>query len=67
MKPMGLVRSPYGVHSKTGLVSLPLSVKELKNFQPKDASIEKTLERFEKRGNEFVLKESEPKKLLELF
>jgi len=67
MKPMGLVRSPYGVHSKTGLVSLPLSVKELKNFQPEDASTEKTLERFKKRGNEFVLKESEPNKLLELF
>jgi DNA primase len=67
MKPMGLVRSPYGVHSKTGLTSLPLSIKELKNFQPKDASIEKTLERFKRKGNEFVLKEAEPKKLLELF
>jgi DNA primase len=67
MKPMGLVRSPYGVHSKTGLISLPLSVKELKKFRPEDATIEKTLERFEKRGNEFILKESNPRKLLELF
>lgn len=67
MKPMGLVRSPYGVHSKTGLISLPIKFKEIKRFEPEDASIEKTLERYEKNGNEFVLKESSPDKLLELF
>ncbi|MEM5854981.1 MAG: hypothetical protein QW472_01515 [Candidatus Aenigmatarchaeota archaeon] len=67
MKPMGLVRAPYGIHSKTGLVSMPLSLKELKNFEPSDARIEKVLEKFGKRGNEFLLKESDPKKILELF
>ncbi|MEM7821590.1 MAG: hypothetical protein QXX38_02130 [Candidatus Aenigmatarchaeota archaeon] len=66
MKPMGLVRAPYSLHSKTGLVSLPLSLKEVDEFEIKNASIENTLERFEKRGNEFVLKESDPSKLIKL-
>jgi len=66
MKPMGLVRAPYGVHSKTGLVSLPLSAKKLKKFEPQDASVEKTLERYRKKGNEFVLKKSSPDKLIEI-
>ncbi|MGC8812246.1 MAG: hypothetical protein ACP5O8_01510 [Candidatus Aenigmatarchaeota archaeon] len=67
MKPLGLVRAPYSVHSKTGLVSLPLSLKEIKGFEPTDASTEKVLERYEKEGNEFVLKEADPSKLLSLF
>jgi bifunctional non-homologous end joining protein LigD len=66
MKPMGLVRSPYSVHSKTGLVSLPLQLKELKNFEPQEATTEKTMERYRKKGNEFLLKPSDPKKLIEL-
>jgi DNA primase len=67
MKPLGLVRSPYSVHSKTGLISFPLEPKELKKFEPSDANMEKVLERFKKRGNEFILKESDPKKLLDFF
>ncbi|MEM7825432.1 MAG: hypothetical protein QW412_01055, partial [Candidatus Aenigmatarchaeota archaeon] len=66
MKPLGLVRAPYSVHSKTGLVSLPLSFREIKDFEPLDASTEKTLERYEKRRNEFILKESDPSRLLDL-
>ncbi|MEM5829781.1 MAG: hypothetical protein QW040_01355 [Candidatus Aenigmatarchaeota archaeon] len=66
MKPLGLVRSPYGMHSKTGLISLPLSLKELKGFEPEDAVVEKVLERFKKRGNEFSLEEANPSKILEL-
>jgi len=64
MKPMGLVRSPYSVHSKTGLVSLPLMIKELKTFQPEHATTEKVIERYEKKGNEFLLKESNPDMLI---
>lgn len=67
MKPMGLVRSPYAVHSKTGLVSLPLSKKDLKKFKIEDASTEKTIERYKKKGNEFLLKKSSPSKLIEIF
>jgi DNA primase len=66
MKPMGLVRAPLSVHSKTGLVSLPISVKELKKFEPNDATTEKTLERYKKKGNEFILKQADAKKLLDL-
>jgi bifunctional non-homologous end joining protein LigD len=65
MKPMGLVRAPYSVHSKTGLVSLPLSVKELRKFEPEDATTEKTIERYRKKGNEFILKESSPSKIIQ--
>ena len=67
MKPMGLVRAPYSVHSKTGLVSLPLSLKELEDFDAKNATTEETIKRYKKRGNEFVLKESDPSRLLTLF
>jgi DNA primase len=66
MKPMGLVRAPYAVHSKTGLVSMPISIKELKNFERKNATTEKVLERYKKKGNEFFLKPSSPEKLIEL-
>lgn len=66
MKPMGLVRAPYAIHSKTGLVSLSLPIKELRKFEPEDATTEKVIERYKKRGNEFLLKESNPSKLIEL-
>jgi DNA primase len=67
MKPMGLVRAPYAVHSKSGLVSMPISIKELKNFVPEYATTERVIERYEKKGNEFLLKPSSPEKLLSLF
>ena len=67
MKPMGLVRAPYGVHSKTGLVSLPVSIKELKKFEPGDACVEKTLQRYRKKGNEFILQKASPEKILAAF
>jgi DNA primase len=66
MKPMGLTRVPYGIHSKTGLVSLPLSLKELKKFEPLNAIPEKVIERYRKRGNEFLLKPASPKKIIEI-
>ncbi|MDI6798508.1 MAG: hypothetical protein QMD12_00715 [Candidatus Aenigmarchaeota archaeon] len=66
MKPLGLVRAPYSVHSKTGLVSMPLLIKELKDFEPEDATTEKAIERYKKKGNEFILKESDPSKLIRL-
>jgi DNA primase len=67
MKPMGLVRAPYAVHSKTGLVSMPISIKELKKFEKENATTEKVLERYKKIGNEFLLKPSSPEKLLDFF
>lgn len=67
MKEMGLVRSPYTIHHRTCLVSLPISPKELPEFRPGDASTEKTIERYRENGNEFVLKESSPSMLLKYF
>ncbi len=66
MKRLGLVRSPYSIHSKSGLVSLPISYKEIERFKFDDACIEKALERYNKKGNEFELKSSSPSKLLEI-
>jgi DNA primase len=66
MKMMGLVRSPYAVHSKTGLVSMPLQLNELEDFEPEHARMELVLERYQKKGNEFVLRNSDPKKLLDV-
>ncbi|RLI98767.1 MAG: hypothetical protein DRP00_01265 [Candidatus Aenigmatarchaeota archaeon] len=65
MKPLGLVRAPYGLHSKTGLISMPLSLKELKEFEPEQARVELVVERYKRRGNEFILKPSNPSKLIQ--
>jgi DNA primase len=59
IKPMGDVRSPYSMHYKTGLISMPLIVKELDKFEPEHADPELVAERYEKRGNEFVLRSSD--------
>ncbi|MEA1904410.1 MAG: hypothetical protein U9M97_00800 [Candidatus Hadarchaeota archaeon] len=56
IKPMGDVRAPYSMHHKTGLISVPLGLKELKRFDLKDADPDEVVERYRKRGNEFVLK-----------
>ena len=64
LKPNGLVRSPYGIHHKTGLVSLPLKPDELDDFSPEDAEPGKVLERFGEKGDEFELKESDPSKAI---
>ncbi len=37
LKPMGDVRAPFSMHYKTGLVSLPLSLKQLDYFEQEDA------------------------------
>jgi hypothetical protein len=64
IKPMGDVRAPYSIHYKTGLVSMPLELKELGGFKPEQADPELVVKRYEKRGNEFKL---EPCNGAELF
>lgn len=64
MKPQGLVRAPFGLHSKTGLVSLPLSLKEISSFKPELATVEKTAKEYAKRKKLFELQESNAEKLL---
>lgn len=56
IKPMGDVRAPYSMHYKTGLISMPIELKELERFEPEQADPELVVKRYEKRGNEFTLK-----------
>ena len=56
IKPMGDVRAPYSMHYKTGLISMPLELKELKRFELGNADPDAVVERYRKRGNEFELK-----------
>ena len=65
IKPMGDVRAPYSMHFKTGLISMPLELKELKRFRSEHADPELTVERYRKRGNEFALKQADGEKLFE--
>jgi len=53
IKPMGDIRAPYSMHYKTGLVSMPLELKELSGFKPEQADPELVVKRYKKRGNEF--------------
>lgn len=55
IKPMGDVRAPYSIHFKTGLVSMPLELRELGKFKIDQADPELVVKRYERRGNEFVL------------
>ena len=66
MKRNGLVRVPYGIHHKTFLVSMPLSIEEIENFNLNEAKPENVLERYRKEGNEFRLEESKPSIFREL-
>ena len=65
IKPMGDVRAPYSMHFKTGLISMPLALKELSRFELEHADPELVAERYGKRGNEFLLKPFEGKDLFE--
>ncbi len=65
IKPMGDVRAPYSMHHKTGLISMPLDLKELGRFKHEQADPELVAERYRKRGNEFILKPSEGDGLFE--
>jgi DNA primase len=65
IKPMGDVRAPYSMHYKTGLISMPLELKELKRFEPEQADPELVVKRYRERGNEFTLRPADGKGLFE--
>ena len=65
IKPMGDVRAPYSMHYKTGLISMPLELKELERFEPEQADPELVVKRYQKRGNEFTLKSTGGEELFE--
>ncbi len=64
MKEMGLVRSPYSLHHRTGLVSMPLSADEVETFDVSMARPQNVLARFRKKGNEFRIPASNPEKIV---
>lgn len=64
MKPLGLVRVPFGMHSKTGLISLPVSVSELERFRPEQATPERAVKEYWARRKLFVLKPGKAEKIL---
>jgi DNA primase len=65
IKPMGDIRAPYSMHYKTGLISVPLGLKELDRFDLKDADPDEVVKRYRKRGNEFVLKPTDGSEFFE--
>ncbi len=65
IKPMGDVRAPYSMHYKTGLISMPLELKELNRFEPEHADPELVAKRYGKRGNEFKLEPCNGSELFE--
>ncbi|MFQ5647851.1 MAG: hypothetical protein ACE5FW_01320 [Candidatus Aenigmatarchaeota archaeon] len=65
MKPLGLVRAPFSMHSRTGLVSLPLAASELGSFKPGMATPERAVKEYQKRKKLFILRPGKPGKILE--
>jgi len=63
IKPMGDVRAPYSMHFKTGLISMPVKLSELSRFKPEQADPERVVIRYQKRGNEFILKPADGEEL----
>ncbi|MFN4133051.1 MAG: hypothetical protein ACK4GQ_01595 [Candidatus Hadarchaeales archaeon] len=55
IKPMGDVRAPYSMHYKTGRISVPVPLDEIKDFTPEKADPDLVAERYRKMGNEFKL------------
>ncbi len=63
IKPMGDVRAPYSMHFKTGLISMPLGLKELGDFEPGQADPELVAKRYGERWNEFKLEPADGSEL----
>ncbi len=63
IKPMGDVRAPYSMHYKTGLISMPLGLKDLKRFELERADPELVVKRYREKGNEFALRPADGKEL----
>jgi len=64
MKEEGDVRAPWSMHYKTGLVSVPLYLKDLDDFSPDDARVEKVVEMRDRLRDAFAMAPSDPSELL---
>jgi len=64
LKPEGDVRAPYSMHYKTGLVSVPVDIRDLKNFTLDQARVENVVAQKDKLAKIFELKPSPTEELL---
>lgn len=64
-KRFGVVRAPYSMHHESGLVSMPIHVNELDDFELKEADPDRVVERYKEKGNEFKLKRADGGELFE--
>lgn len=64
MKHQGLVRAPFGLHSSTGLVSLPVSLKEVDSFRPETATPERAAREYQKRRKLFEMEKARTGRVL---
>ena len=64
LKFRGSIRSPYSLHSETGLVSAPVKIEDLPDVQKKDFTVDKVLERMrEKKAAQMSFPQPELKDL----
>jgi len=63
MKPSGDVRAPFSIHYKTGLVSLPLTLRQLEEFRIEDAAPLKVAEHIDIYRSAAEIHISDPSRL----
>lgn len=58
IKKRGSLRSPYAIHRDTGLVALPIDVKQLDKFEKKQATLDRVMKNFGKKSFRLVAHKS---------
>lgn len=64
LKPMGDARAPFSMHYKTGLVSAPLSLTDLEDFDPRDAEPFSVIQHLERHVKACKVRMNDPTALL---
>ncbi len=65
-RPVGDVRAPFSIHYKTGLISVPLSLDQFEDFEPKDAGPLSVMKHIDKYAEACEVALNYPTKLLEI-
>jgi len=58
-----MIRAPFSINEKTGLISIPIDINKLKQFTPKEAKMKNV----EVKTNFFQIEKSEPEEAKQLF
>ena len=64
LKPEGDVRAPWSMHHKTGLVSVPVHMRDLKDFKPEEARVEVVVLKRNFLQEAFRMEPSDPSELV---